>query len=320
MKTKLTLLLYLVISSVMYSQDISIYDIDPYEISKTESIAFISLSDNYPLSEHPDSLAIPDQQGKSIKEIEHFKLEGKYRKRFLDKMKISGTDNVFIYDYASDLLVALPVKDLSVVACLNYYVSAEEGPFTQEYYMIGFEVKKSNLKGFKEYYTDAFAYVGKEQPFARGKMKPLRWKKIETKDVPVVKIDPDHQKILLASGGGNYWAGADYKYEAEGYTYYVREIVNKENETFARRLLVMNTKTGKVVLNRFYYNSEGTSLAPLNYTTKDENYFPDQWTGQLFKNKPPVVLGFHYISFGCPDILFLDPLVKAIEISCDNRH
>jgi hypothetical protein len=69
----------------------------------------------------------------------------------------------------------------------------------------------------------------------------------------------------------------------------------------------------------FHPNSdhESETPAPLNYV---ESEYIEQWTGKLFKNKPPVILGFQYVAFGCPGITFLSPTEKDIYIYCDNRH
>ena len=86
------------------AQDLQIFDLMYYEKDSTHSIAFISLSDVYGLSEHPDSLAVPQFFGgmtgegvsiedreiedKAIKAAQYFVLDSTYRKRFLSKTNI----------------------------------------------------------------------------------------------------------------------------------------------------------------------------------------------------------------------------------------
>jgi hypothetical protein len=62
-----------------------------------------------------------------------------------------------------------------------------------------------------------------------------------------------------------------------------------------------------------------------NFTEGSEDYedsanIREQWTGRLFKNKPPVSFGFEYQSFGYHGITLLSETEKEIWISCDNRH
>jgi len=84
----------------------------------------------------------------------------------------------------------------------------------------------------------------------------------------------------------------------------------KNGWPFARRLLVLDSETNDRVYETIYYESEGTSLNPLNY----------QWTGKLFKNKPAVIFGFQIHSFDCPTIQFLSMSEKEISLYCDNNH
>lgn len=291
--------------------DLELYDLTYHDKSPTEKVGFTSLSDNYPLSEHPDSLAIPDLY--TIEGDEYFKLASKYRKRFLTKTKISETDTVFVYNYYSNTLVSFKVKNLAVVACLNIYANENDKPYSQDDYMFGFEIDKNVLKDFGINFYQTLIYVGKENPFVQGQLKPIAWKKIEQADFPSKPISTKNTLLLRT-----YQKGNTYKYEATNFEYFTQDLL-KDNSISGRRLLVIDGNTKETVHDIFYFNSEGTGLAPLNLTTdNDKNY--NQWTGGLFKNKPPVIFGFEFISFGCPSITFLKKSVGAVGINCDNRH
>jgi hypothetical protein len=71
-----------------------------------------------------------------------------------------------------------------------------------------------------------------------------------------------------------------------------------------------------------FNNSEGASVAPLNFGISNPNYadLKGQWMGKLFKNKPEVIFGFEWVSFGCPGIIYINSRDKYIQINCDNRH
>lgn len=279
-----------------------------------ERMGFISLSDIYPLSEHPDSLAIPDVSGKPFDSIRCFKLEKKYRKSFLTETGISENDRVFVYDYAANVLVSFWVKELHVVANLNGYASEEDAPFSQFDYMIGFEIDRNLLKGIKdEYFNNTIVFVGAENPFVIGKLKRVMWKKIDKKQFPLAKMS---KKTLLLPKG--YKHGGSYTFAKDSLQYYVQDF-SQEYWVVARRLLVIHSKTGKVIFERVYELSEGTGMAPLNNTNPDVGN-DIQWTGILFKNKAPVIFGLQYFSFGCPEISFLDKKEKDMYINCDNRH
>lgn len=293
-------------------EELVIFDMMP--VDGIEEIGFISISDIHPLSEHPDSLAIPDISEKPIDSVRYFKLNKEYRKRFLTATGISETDKVFIFDYSTNAFVSFPVKKLNIVANLNIYASDEDAPFSQFDYMFGFEVSKRDLKGFNsEYFSEVLVSVVKENPFERGKLKPVVWRKTDNKQFPLAKMS---QEGIKRSKG--FTVENTYTFTKDSLQYYVQELSKTESSP-ARRLLVLNTKTDKVVFERVYEESEGVGLAPLNH--KDKEYdFVNQWTGQLFKNRAPVLFGFQYFSFGCPEISFMDRKSKDIYLNCDNRH
>jgi hypothetical protein len=245
-------------------------------------------------------------------DAEYFKLNSVYRQRFLSKMKISESDKVFIYDYSTGLAVSFPVKELNVAARLNPY--GAKWPYSQSDYMIGFEIDTTFLKGSDKYFRNSLVYVGKKSPFVVGKVKPVTWKKIDAKNFPsrAISINDTNTSLLGESVTGNA-----YTFEANSLQYFVQEFV-RGKEISARRLLVIKSKTKETVCEKIYFAGEGSSPAPLNFTGPNpEN---NQWTGKLFKNKPVVIFGFEYVSFGCPRITFLKQSENDIYINCDNRH
>lgn len=289
---------------------------DMWSPDETTKSGFISLSDIDPLSENEDSLAIPDVSSWLYDEAKYFKLDAEYRKRFLARTKISENDRVFIYNYSSDLLVSVPVKELKVVVYLSVYVDEREAPFSQMDYHIGFEVNWNLLKGFDtEYFAYTLVSVGKENPFIKGKMKPVKWKKMDVKSFPLAKMSGKNKARVKKLTVGKTTA---YSYTRDSLSYFMREMFEKESPV-SRCVLVLNNQTDQLVFERIYEESEGTGLAPLNGTNSGFDGV-NQWSGQLFKNRPPVLFGFQYYSFGCPEISFLKKGVQDVYINCDNRH
>lgn len=84
------------------AQDAPLYQVSLYDDGTDMLAPFISLSDNHPLSDHPDSLAIPNLESEDRNEVKVIKLDEVYRKRLLSGMGISESDQVFIYDYEVD--------------------------------------------------------------------------------------------------------------------------------------------------------------------------------------------------------------------------
>ncbi len=280
---------------------------------------FISLSDVYPLSDHPDSLAIPKFELENKDSLPYIKLKSKYRKRFLSKTNILETDSVFIYDYSTDVLLSFSVKKLNVLAYINDYMQIKSG--NQSDYMIGFEVNKHYLVGLGEHYDKALVFIGKENPFTQGQMKPIVWQKIQIEKFPFEKSNlTEIQKQFKNKKAVNAQA---YSYETDSYQVFIKDYT-EPNRSFVldRHLIVIDKQNGNVVNEAMFNNTEGTSVATLNFGVNNDN-FPDlkeQWTGKLFKDKPEVIFGFEWTSFGCPSINFINSQRKYVQINCDNRH
>ena len=295
---------------VTRKESINLFTITPKDSS---DVAFVSLSDIYPVNDEKDTLALPNIQKIGKYNAVYFTFDKNYRKRFLAKTNISETDSVFIIDYAKNKHVSFAVKNLKTAAMLNGYSSEEDWPYQNYDFMIGFEISKKYLSGFSEYYRDALVYVGKENPFSKERLKPITWEKIAKKDYPSKALKNNDRNLLKNTVTGN-----TYFYKTESYEYFLQDYLDSNKIIYGRRLLVVDSKTKNVIIEKLFSQSEGTSPAPLNYENGDDAV--EQWTGKLFKNKPEVVFGFEYMSFGCPNISIIDKSNEEIFLQCDNRH
>lgn len=302
-------------TSQINTHEIELYQFYDLEENTGKKIAFVSLSDNYPLSDNEDSVAIPNLDNiQDKKELEFFKLDKKYRKRFLERMGISESDSVFIYDYSTDILLSFEVKRLDVAANLSIYSYQEiyEYPLTQFDYEIGFVLNKSVLGKLDLRYN--LVFVGEENPFTQGQMNPIVWTKINSNQFP-------SKKSKLSYTLKNAKRGKSYLYNTDKLQYFLQDFSDSETNEYIvqRHIMIVDKETEKVIIERLFTENEGTSMAPLN---DSPNYIDskEQWTGKLFKHKPEVVFGFEWFSFGCANIIFLQSKVKDIYINCDNRH
>ncbi len=234
----------------------------------------------------------------------------------------SESDSVFIYDYSTDVLLSFPVRKLNVVAYLNIYMDINDCPCQQYDYMIGFEVAKKYLNGLGKYFREALVFIGKENPFAAGQMKAIVWQKIKTEKFPLEKSN--FTEIQKQNKHENVVTGQAYLYETDNFQIFIQDYVEQNNpiEVQDRHLIVIDKQRGDVVNERMFSNSEGTSATPLNFGINNSNFhdLKEQWTGKLFKDKPEVIFGFEWVSFGCPSIHYLNSQDKYIQINCDNRH
>lgn len=290
-------------------ESINLFTIMPKDSS---DVAFVSLSDIYPLNE-TDAEALPNIEERGILAAEYMTLENKQRKRFLSKINISENDSLFAYDYSKNKLARFAIKNLKTSALLNGYSSQEDWPYKPYDYMIGFSINKQLLNGFSEYYRDAIVYVGKENPFSKEGLTAIAWKKATAAEFPSKPLKSEDQKIVK----GNT-LGTAYSFKTNSYNYFLQDYTDNRKLLFARRLLVVDSKTKEIIIDKLYSQSEGTSPTALNYEEGPD--VVNQWTGKLFKNKPQVVFGFLYESFGCPAISIIDKSKEEIYLQCDNRH
>ncbi|MCH1911743.1 hypothetical protein L9Z41_04010 [Leptospira noguchii] len=151
----------------------------------------------------------------------------KYRNRLLSNTKISETDRVFIYDYSTDQLVSFLVKDLKAVPCLDsHYIdnSKKKGSIDQDNYQIGFAIDKNLLKGFgSKDFSGTLVFIGKKNPFNKGKVKPIHWKKIDLKEFPKIQMKPEYVSMFKG-----YTFGQTYQFESEDLKYYLQDIFKNE--------------------------------------------------------------------------------------------
>jgi hypothetical protein len=197
---------------------------------------------------------------------------------------------------------------------LNDYRSDDEYPHQAYDYQIGFEIAPATQKKLCPNYTFPLVCIGKTNPFINGQMKPIVWTKVSAKEFPPYDIDTTNRWVLR-----NVKRGTTYRATLVGYTIFVQDILSNENGNLsARQLIVTDSKTNELVRNDCFYDSESTMPSPLNLMTNEK--MVNQYVGRLFKGKPPVMMGFEYVSFGCDKITFLKNNLPPVYTNCDNRH
>ncbi|AVV78906.1 hypothetical protein [Leptospira santarosai] len=325
-------------------EDLNLYNLNT---CGNQSVRFVSLSDKYPVYDYPDWFAIPKLKNRKKKDLQYLILGRKYRTRFLSKTKISENDTVFIYDYSTETIATFPVKNLNAVACLSPYMSDMDDapPYSQKDYMIGFEIEKKLLKNFKNKsfeYENSLIYIGKQNPFQKGRIKSILWKNIDPKKLSTFKIKVKYAPGYDPTAWSGYSFGKAYQFDSAPLRYYLQDLFKYDERYYiqnlkyddpnrslfervelnCRRLIVINTKTKEIIVEKFYCESEGAGFAPLKVVGDVDKYWYQryQWTGEIFKDRPPVIFGFLFVRFGCPSIDFLERSESYVRIHCDNRH
>lgn len=266
---------------------------------------FISVSDIYKGEQPMPAEIVKNHKQMSFEELQHFELDAPSRKKLLNGIQLTENDSLYIYEYGSNLLQRMPVSKLKAVAYLSPY--SDDQDLDPDSYMMGFQVATHQKTTEYDRYNNAIAYFGNKNPFVDHKMKAVKWQKA---NADISKKYFSHSKLAL---------GKTYQSQYENLTYYLQDYLEEGNIT-ERKLVVINDRKEKIAEKTFSLaGSDGGEFMPLYGIDADEANI-SQWTGHLFKGKPPVIFGFMAQSFGCPSISFLDQKEKDFPINCDNRH
>ncbi|WP_324023680.1 hypothetical protein QSV08_12550 [Maribacter sp. BPC-D8] len=263
-------------------------------------LAFVNVSESFHMPEN--FIDKKDLRKDTI----HF--SQKQRTEFFKRMNYANSDTLFIYDLASTLVKRLPIKNIPLMACVSIYSSVKDEYKTEDYYshdyQIGFNLGKAGYSGF--------AVIGKENPFVEKGLQPLIFKKMNQQ-----QIDSNLKKQIISEDLVNDSVFKPYTSNYKNISAFVKANTDYSNWS---DLIIINTQTKE---SFDIYQEEGESSGKADLSLADvaseypENY---QYIGNLFKNKPPVVFGFMWESFGCSQIQFLDNNELPIRILCDNRH
>ncbi len=271
----------------------------------SEATIFISVSDIYKGEQPiPEGIAKNHKQ-MSFEELQHFELDAPSRKKLLEGIHLTEHDSLYIYKYGTNKLQKMPISQLKAVAYLSPYTDSED--LDPDSYMMGFQVATHQKIADADRFNNSIAYFGNKNPFVENKMQAVKWQKAKT---DVSKKYFTHSKFTL---------GKTYQSQYENMTYYLQDYLEEQN-IVERRLVVINDHQKKIAEKTFSLaDSDGGEFFPL-YGIDADNANIFQWTGHLFKGRPPVIFGFIAYSFGCPSISFLDKNEKNLPINCDNRH
>ena len=306
----------IVSDSFPLSSELIIYPFHKIEMSNNSKTGFIPLGSG---GFDPKDTSIIENKYLGMTEYEDYNyhiLKHSYRSQFLKKKNINESDIIYIYNTILDSLEIYNVNDISIIAFITLYGGSYGGVRPGDY-KIGFELKNNAIASNN--FTNTLVYIGEYNPFMNGNLKPIKWKKIETKELPLLELNTQDSIHLFRYK--NQKIISTYSFKNESYEYFIQNI-GEEGITYIRYLKIISLNDNNTLFSKVFFESEGTYLKPLNGLNKnnDEEEQVYQWTGKLFKNRAPVIFGFLGWSFGCPKIQFIDNSERDIDINCDNRH
>lgn len=288
--------------------NILLYQINVISLDSGGQI-YVSPSDFYEI----DSLDLPIRemqkrlsQGKKIQQ--YIVLDDKYKKRIFEKTNYAPNDTIFVYNYSKNILKKYPITDLRTVAYIH--INSDENKIDIKECEIGFELAYDPDDISQEesrIYWEAYAYIGKENPFVENQMKPMAW----------VKIDKEKFPLPYTIIHEEYYWGNTYRYEDQEVICYLRDFrINEGYEKFhdKRYLVVLDAKTKRIIKTAFWEESE-LLVFDSPYDRDDLSFSVS--IGQLLKNRPITICGLNYRYFQCLPIVFLDQQYSDLDNFCN---
>ncbi len=315
---KLLFLIFAIIPFTIFAQkanDLGVYDYYALHQKNEPKQGFIVLSDMFPFDEFKgdNNIIAPEHLGEfEFSNDNYHELKGENRDRFLGALKIQETDFLFVNNLNLNKIKSFKVSQLKLTAFLSPY--RPDITVHNWDYLIGFELGSVQMPFNPPdiYGQTIFSCVGAKNPFNQGKAEPMKWKKVNQSEF-IWKLEKDETpKHML-----DIKYKSVYKFKWSKLNYYVREIYAGDF-LYGYYLVVTKSKSGEKVNSMLFFESEGTYLQPLNGQKNSSGDL--QFTGYIFKDKPPIIYGFQSNSFGCPYISFADDTDNYLWLKCDNRH
>lgn len=288
-----------------YMNDLGIMPISSSEIGNRKIPAFISLTDGDWYNRFPKVVAEYQKESTSTNKELYYYLKGKERADFLANRDIKESDNLYIYNFQTDDLTVAVIKEIPLLSHESVYGGMD--------FLTGLDVKNIIDTSAHTYYS-SFAYIGTKNPFTSGAVSAIKWKPIATHKVPKVALNY-----------GTFYNSADYEvllayhYAAYGNNYYYSRH-SFDNGTFIVDYIFVINEQNTLLYQAQISDSESQSPSIPLTENMQLPQVPEHFTGTLFKDKPAVIFGLYYNSFGCPFIDFISDSELSVYIQCDNRH
>ena len=301
-------------SFAQVKEELEVYNYYILHEENEPKCGFVVLSDAFPYADYQtENIIAPENLGEfEYTNDNYHEVKGVYRERFLNELSIKDSDILFVNNLNQNKVSSFKVIDLKLTAHLTPY--GPNSPIENWDYLIGFELDSTQLpfKTPETYNQTIFSCVAAENPFNAGKAVEMIWEKVDTSEF-IWQLTPEEKpKYMLLETRKDV-----YRFNWDGKNFYVQEVQTREN-MFGYHLVVADENSNKKISSAFFFESESTYLQPLNGQKNSGATL--QFTGFVFKNKPPIIYGFTSNTFGCPYISFAGKNEKSIWLKCDNRH
>jgi hypothetical protein len=162
------------------------------------------------------------------------------------------------------------------------------------------------------YHENSFVAIGEENPFSEGNAQPLVWEVTDSSYFTVDQLNPENSALLH-----EFQSGDSYVSETEDRVFHLQNLQAKN--TLHLLLVILDSQSDSIVFEKAFYEGESATIKPLTNINESHSRSIYQWTGKVFKNKPPIIYGFLGQIYDCPKIDFIGKSQKPIRILCDNR-
>ncbi|WP_107038687.1 hypothetical protein [Brumimicrobium mesophilum] len=297
---KLFFILTFILPLLGSSQELRLFNIQLFSFDSVQKGAFIPLTDMNLWNEETWPFAEVFYEKNELKKDEIQTLPQNIKSDFLNFVKIKETDSIFIYNMLLDTVFKFQVDKTELIRKQNPYFGE----------VVALKILDLDLESMGTFYWNSFVFIGSSNPFQTGNIHQIKWQKVHKSEFPSGIEIP-----INKNWEDTYSPGETYKYLTNEHEYLIQNLEVLKGMTEGRHLIIRHKETKEIVHNSAFMYTEGTDLSPL--FSESEN---NQWTGKIFKNKPTILYGFLWLSFGCPSIDFIGNKEPSLIIYCDNRH
>ena len=279
---------------------------------------FISISEVYTIGENPklDQLILEERPSDTTLA---FLLQDSLKNAILETINSSPSDSLFLYSTYRDTFLAFPLAQLDLYAIADQYATERTSHDLGDYHL-AFTVAPSHIQYHGDEFWNYWASIGTESPFQTGQRVQLAFQPIDSAQFPYHHL-PAQDSLWLATYAARYPVEV-YRDQNSPHDYYVIEFRAKSQSLpSARYMLILDQSTDTLLFRSAAGYSENAPFEYLSVPAKAaQGHSGYQVSGKIFKDYPPILVGFGRTYYTCPSVTLLGYPRRHIPILCDNRE
>ncbi|MGB0524364.1 MAG: hypothetical protein ACPGJS_15445 [Flammeovirgaceae bacterium] len=276
--------------------------------------AFVNLSERYQYESELEKLIPTERLGQ-----DNFLLTEADKSSFLNGLGISEANQLFIYNFALDSIYTYQVKDLPLMATVEWYHKGDKDVEAMNY-QLGLKLPDDYLGNQHGANSLNLVYIGSKNIFQTGHVKPMIWERISQEALPEqfnFDLLPKNLMKLLTGSDHVFAFSTD---QLDFYAQRLQREVHGKVRIDAYYFMAFDADKQIVFHERVPYRNGSWPTTLTIKGEKKQDTIQWQWVGKLFKGKPTMIYSLAQEGYACRPVTFLDPAEPPIRILCDNRN